>query len=70
MTAVTTFPILPTLDDLSLAFHQRSTAQLAADGLVIYGPLTSLVLTFVRETISSRRPCGHLLRLTRGRAEF
>ena len=44
MTVGTIFSILPAPDDLSLAFHQRGTAQLAA-GFVTYGPQTSLVLT-------------------------
>jgi fructose-1,6-bisphosphatase I len=45
MTVGTIFSILPAPDDLSLAFYQRGTAQLAA-GFVTYGPQTSLVLTF------------------------
>ena len=44
MTVGTIFSILPAPDDLSLAFHQRGSAQLAA-GFVTYGPQTSLVLT-------------------------
>lgn len=44
MTVGTIFSILPAPDDLSAAFHQRGTAQLAA-GFVTYGPQTSLVLT-------------------------
>lgn len=44
MTVGTIFSILPAPEDLSLAFHQRGTAQLAA-GFVTYGPQTTLVLT-------------------------
>ena len=44
MTVGTIFSILPAPEDLSLAFRQRGTAQLAA-GFVTYGPQTSLVLT-------------------------
>jgi len=44
MTVGTIFSILPAPDDLSLAFHQPGTAQLAA-GFVTYGPQISLVLT-------------------------
>ncbi|MDE2377452.1 class 1 fructose-bisphosphatase [Bradyrhizobium sp.] len=44
MTVGTIFSILPAPDDLSLAFHQRGTTQLAA-GFVTYGPQTALVLT-------------------------
>jgi fructose-1,6-bisphosphatase I len=44
MTVGTIFSILPAPDDLSLAFHQRGSMQLAA-GFVTYGPQTSLVLT-------------------------
>jgi fructose-1,6-bisphosphatase I len=44
VTVGTIFSILPAPDDLSLAFSQRGSAQLAA-GFVTYGPQTSLVLT-------------------------
>jgi fructose-1,6-bisphosphatase I len=44
MTVGTIFSILPTPDDLALAFHQRGSVQLAA-GFITYGPQTSLVLT-------------------------
>jgi fructose-1,6-bisphosphatase I len=44
MTVGTIFSILPATDDLTSAFHQRGSAQLAA-GFVTYGPQTSLVLT-------------------------
>src|SRR3569623_683286 len=44
MTVGTIFSILPAPDDLTLAFHQRGSAQLAA-GFVTYGPQPSLVLT-------------------------
>ncbi|MGY4291471.1 fructose-1,6-bisphosphatase I [Bradyrhizobium sp. LM2.7] len=44
MTVGTIFSILPAPENLSLAFRQRGSAQLAA-GFVTYGPQTSLVLT-------------------------
>jgi fructose-1,6-bisphosphatase I len=44
MTVGTIFSITATPRDLSLAFRQGGTAQLAA-GFVVYGPQTSLVLT-------------------------
>ncbi|MCC8941872.1 hypothetical protein H8A99_36965 [Bradyrhizobium sp. Arg68] len=69
MTAITNFPILPTSDDLSVAFHQRGAAR-PADSIVTYGPLTSLF-----SPLSGRRylPFGRVatcFRLARARADI
>jgi len=47
MSVGTIFSIVPTPSDVSAAFGQSGTAQLAA-GFVVYGPQTSLVLTVGR----------------------
>jgi len=77
MTVGTIFSILPAPDDLSLAFHQSGTAQLAA-GFVTYGPQTSLVLTlgkgvdiFILDRADGRfRLVRHGVRIPETAAEF
>jgi fructose-1,6-bisphosphatase I len=70
MTVGTIFSILPAPDDLSLAFHQRGSAQLAA-GFVTYGPQTSLVLTLGDgvDIFTFDRSCG-AFRLARRRVQI
>ncbi|MGL9622888.1 class 1 fructose-bisphosphatase [Bradyrhizobium sp. U531] len=70
MTVGTIFSILPAPDDLSIAFHQRGTAQLAA-GFVTYGPQTSLVLTLGDgvDIFTLDRGSGHF-RLMRRRVQI